>query len=53
MPLVGDRGPPQKAAMFLKPVRAEGGLRLGGWAMLASCPDNFPVSRAPAHGPSM
>jgi hypothetical protein len=50
MPIVSDRGPPQKAAMFLSHAQAEGGLLLRGWAMLVAWPDNFPASKAPAHG---
>jgi hypothetical protein len=42
MPIVSDRGPAQKAAMFLSQAQAEGGLLLRGWATLVAWPDNFP-----------
>jgi hypothetical protein len=45
---LGDRGPPQKAAMSLRPARAEEGLRLTGPGCACCLASQFPVSRAPA-----
>jgi hypothetical protein len=51
MPFVEDRGPPQKAAMFLKCAQAEERLRVRGPGYACCLSTQFPVSRAPAHGP--
>lgn len=51
MPLVGDRGPAQKAAMFLRPAWAEEGLRLRGPGHACCLSSPFLVTRAPAPKP--
>jgi hypothetical protein len=43
-----DYDPPQKAAMFLKPARADERLRLGMPGHACCLASQFPVTRAPA-----